>query len=131
MKKLKKYLIINSCFSALSGLSMVLFSNALNRFFNLSNPYIFPIIGINLLIFALIVGYVAQKQLHNKLLVNVISGLDGLWALGSLIIVVFHCFDLPKNSYWVIDLLGVWIGFLGYQQFEANQKSSETMINGS
>lgn len=121
MSELKKYLTINSLFSAISGLSMVLFSNGLNSFFNISNPYVFPVLGANLIIFALIVGYVAQKQLQNKSLVNLICGLDGMWVLGSLGIILFQLFDLSKNGYIAIGVVAVWIGFLGYNQFENNK----------
>jgi hypothetical protein len=120
MKELQKYLTINSLFSAVSGLGMVLFPSALNTFFNLSNSYIFPILGINLIVFALIIGYIVQKQLHNKSLVNLICGLDGLWVLGSLGIVVFQLFDLSTNSNIAIGLVAVWIVFLGYKQYENN-----------
>ena len=124
MKELQKYLTINSLFSGISGAVMLLFSSALNTFFNLSNPYIFPILGVNLLVFALIVGYVAQKQLHNKSLVNLISGLDGLWVIGSLGIILFQLFDLSSNGYIAIGLVAVWIGFLGYKQFQNNKKEA-------
>lgn len=112
---------LNSLFSALSGAIMVLFPNALNTFFNVSIPYIFPILGINLLVFAFIVGFTAQKQLGNKRLVNLISALDALWFLGSLGIIVFQLFDLSKNGYIAIGLVAVWIGFLGYKQYENNK----------
>jgi hypothetical protein len=123
MKELQKYLTINSLFSAVSGLGMTLFSSTLNTFFNLSNLYILPILGINLLIFALIVGYIAQKKLHNKSLVNLISGLDGLWVVGSLGI-IFQLFDLSQNGYIAIGLVAIWIGFLGYKQFQNNKKEA-------
>jgi hypothetical protein len=124
MNELKKYLTINSLFSAISGAIMVLFPNDLNTFFNVSISYIFSILGINLLIFALIVGYVAQKQLHNKSLVNLISGLDGLWVVGSLGIIIFQLFDLSQNGYIAIGLVAIWIGFLGYKQFQNNKKEA-------
>ncbi len=99
---------------------MVLFSGKLNTFFNISNPYIFPVLGINLLVFAVFVGYVVQKKIHDKRFVNLISGLDALWVVGSLGIVVFQLFDLTSNGYTVIGLVAVWIGFLGYKQFVNN-----------
>ncbi len=124
MKELQKYLTINSLFSAVSGLGMVLFSSALNTFFNLTNSYIFPILGINLLIFAVFVGYVALKKLNDKRFVNLISGLDALWVVGSLGIVIFQLFDLSSNGYIAIGLVAVWIGFLGYKQSENNKKEA-------
>ena len=121
MKELKKYLTINSFFSAISGLSMVLFPSTFDTFFNIEYPYVFSILGINLLVFAFMVGFVAQKQLGNKQLVNLISGLDGLWVLGSLGIIIFQLFDLSSGGYIAIGLVAVWIGFLGYEQYKNNK----------
>ena len=121
MKELQKYLTINSFFSAISGLAMVLFPRSLDTFFNVQYPYIFPILGLNLLVFAIFVGFVAQKKLANKQLVNLISGLDALWVVGSFVIVIFQLFNLSSNGYLAIGLVAVWIGFLGYKQFENNK----------
>lgn len=119
--ELKKYLTINSGFSLTTGLGMLFFSNALNAFFNIENAYVFPVIGLNLIGFAIFVGYVSSKQLTNKMLVNLISGLDGLWVLGSFIIILFGLFDLSQNGNILIGIVAVWIGFLGYKQFVNNK----------
>lgn len=117
---LKKYLTINSAFSAFSGLTMVLFSSGLNSFFDIHNEYVFPFIGVNLLIFSLIVWYVSRNQLNNTILVNIISILDGLWVIGSIAIILFQLFDLSRNGYYLIGTVAIWIGFLGYKQFTNN-----------
>ena len=88
MKELKKYLTINSAFSALSGLTMLIISSKLNDLFNIDNAYVFPIIGANLLVFSAFVLFVAKKQLANKTLVNIITTLDFLWVLGSIVLLV-------------------------------------------
>lgn len=119
--ELKKYLTINSGFSLTTGVGMLFFSNALNAFFNIENAYVFPVIGLNLIGFAIFVGYVSSKQLTNKMLVNLISGLDGFWVLGSFIIILFGLFDLSQNGNILIGIVAVWIGFLGYKQFVNNK----------
>ncbi len=121
MNKLRNFLAINSIFSALSGLIMLVFSTLLNRFFNIEHPYIFPFIGANLLLFSMFVTYVAQKDLNNKLLVNIISALDGLWVLGSLAIIVFGAFNLSTNGYIAIAAVAVWIAYLGWNQYKNNK----------
>jgi hypothetical protein len=120
MNKLKMYLSINSTFSAFSGLVMLLFSSQLNNFFNLSHLYVFPFIGANLLAFSAFVYYVSQKQLSNKLLVNIISSLDALWVLGSIVIIGLGLFNLSSIGYIAIFIVAVWIGFLGFQQYQHN-----------
>ena len=121
MSNLKKYLTINSLFSGLTGIIMALFYSQLNNFFHIDNNYIFPIIGINLIVFSVFVGYVSQKQLTNKLLVNLIVILDLFWVVGSLIILALDLFDLSKNGYLVIGAIALWIAFLGYKQNRYNK----------
>ncbi|NOT94298.1 hypothetical protein [Ferruginibacter sp.] len=121
MKELKKYLSINSSFSAISGLSMLLLSGRLNELFNINNTYVFLIIGVNLLVFSAFVSYVSKKQLTNKILVNIISILDLLWVLGSFGIVAFELFDLSKVGNILIIIVATWIAFLAYKQFINNR----------
>lgn len=121
MKQLRTYLTINSIFSATSGIIMLIFSNELNAVFSIDNIYVFPIIGLNLILFSGFVGFVSRKQLTNKLLINIISALDALWVLGSVIIILLTLFDLSKTGYIIIGIVAVWIAFLGYMQFIKNK----------
>lgn len=120
MNILKKYLSMNSGFSALTGLIMLFLTKHLNQFFQIDHPYVFPIIGINLLIFSAFVWYVSRKQLQNKMLVDLISGLDALWVLASFSIIIFDPFHLPKIALFVISIVAIWIGFLAYKQYQNN-----------
>jgi hypothetical protein len=116
MKQLKKYLTINSSFSVVSGLTMLLLSKKLNELFNIANTYIFPLIGLNLIAFAAFVWYVSRKQLDNKILVSIITLLDAFWVIGSFAIVLLGLFDLSKNGYILISSVALWIAFLAYKQ---------------
>lgn len=120
MKELKKYLTINSVFSAISGLTMLLFSTNLNNLFNIDNVYVFPIIGSNLLIFSGFVWFVSSRQLTTKILVTTITVLDALWVLGSLVIVSLGLFNLSQDGNILISILAVWIAFLAYKQLKYN-----------
>ena len=122
MNELKKFLLINSFFSISCGTIMLFFSIKLNSFFNINNEFIFQVIGLNLIFFSILVYYVSLKHLRNKLLVNIISLLDAVWVIGSLIIILFDLFNLSNNGKIIIGLVAVWIAFLGYKQFKNNQK---------
>ena len=117
MNELKKYLTINSIFSAISGLTMLLFSSNLNKLFNIDNVYVFPVIGGNLLFFAAFVWFISSRQLTNKIMVTAITALDAIWVLGSFAIVLLKLFDLSNNGYIVISSVALWIAFLAYKQF--------------
>lgn len=122
MKTLQKFLTINYLFSTASGLAMLLLTTMLNRLFGISNTYVFPLIGVNLLFFAAFVFYVAKWQLNNKALVYTVSLLDGCWVLGSLLILLLDPFGLTVPGNTLIGAVAVWIGFLGYMQYRSFEK---------
>ena len=121
MNQLKKYLMINSAFSLLSGLLLTFASSSINTLFGISNKIVLPIIGINLLIFSLMVYYVAVKQLKNKSLVSLITSLDLLWVIGSLALLIFQWFNLTSIGYIVVGCVAIWIAYLGAMQFKFNK----------
>jgi hypothetical protein len=121
-QNLKKYLSVNSLFSGICGLIMILFTISLNDFFHLKNEYIFPVIGVNLLIFSAFVFYVSTKQLSNIILVKIITILDVFWVLGSITIVLFGLFDLPTKGYFLISIIALWIAFLAQKQYVYSKK---------
>lgn len=121
MVQLKKYLTINAFFSLFSGLLMIFYSNFLQSIFGFENPYVFPAIGANLLFFSVVVFLVSVKYLDNKFFINIISILDGLWVVGSIIISGFKLFGLTSNGYMIISIIAIWIGYLGYQQYSYNK----------
>lgn len=122
MVQLKKLLLINASFSFFCGFVMLSFSGMLQSFFGFSNAYVFPIIGGNLLFFAACVYLVAMKFLNQKLLINIISSLDGLWVIGSIVISGFQLFNLTSNGYLAISLVAMLIGYFGYSQYSLNQR---------
>lgn len=83
IKGLKAYLSLNSIFSAISGIAMLIFPERLRQLFNIDDAYVFPIIGACLLLFAVFVWFVASPKLANKTLVQIITFLDILWVIGS------------------------------------------------
>ena len=121
MRELKKYLLINSAFSGLSGLALVFISDHINTLFNIDNTIVLPAIGINLLVFSLIVYYGAVKQLKRNSLVTLISALDLLWVIGSAAIILFQLFNLSSAGYIIIGVVAIWIAFLGSMQIKYNK----------
>ncbi len=121
MKKLKKYLVINSVFSGISGLALLLLSKELNDFFGISHAAVFPVTGAGLIVFSLFAGLVSAKRPGNKKLVAAITILDASWVLGSFVIVIFGLFDLSRHGYILISIVALWIAFLAYQQYKNNK----------
>lgn len=123
MNPLKKYLMINSAFSALSGLLLTFASTFINTLFEISNSIVVPIIGINLLIFSLMVYYVAVRHLKTPSLVHLITTLDIAWVIGSAVIIGFQLFSLSLIGYVTIGIVAVWIAYLAWMQFRFNKAS--------
>ena len=100
---------------------MLSLSNGLNGLFGIDNPYVFPIIGLNLIVFSVLVWYVAKKHSENKMLVNLICGLDAAWVIGSVAIILLGLFKLSSQGYAIIGIVAIWIAFLGIKQFQYNR----------
>ncbi|MGI9531500.1 hypothetical protein [Lutimonas sp.] len=113
---LKKYLLINSCFSFFCGACMLIFNIELSDFFHITQPLIFTIIGINLLFFAGFVLFTALSKRFKKILVNSIVSLDAAWVAGSLYILLSGAFNLSFNGYLTIAVVALFIAFLAYKQ---------------
>ena len=113
--------MLNSAFSALSGLLLTFSAKTFNALLGISNTIVLPIIGINLLIFSLVVYYVAVKQLKTSSLVNLITGLDVLWVVGSAFLIFLQLFSLTTIGYVIIGAVAIWIGYLAFMQFKYNE----------
>ena len=116
MKSRKSYLTINSIFSCISGLTLLMFSGRLGTLMNITEVFILQLIGANLLVFAAFVLFVQQKQATNKVLVYLISILDWLWVLGSGVIVILRLFSLSMTGYLLISSVALFVAYLAFHQ---------------
>lgn len=116
MTSLKKYLLLNASFSGISGVSLVLFSSKFMSLFGLNDALIFIVLGVGLLGFSGFVFWVTLKKESNKKLVQLITIMDLLWVIASLIIFWLKAFDLTNIGYTIITLVALWIAFLAFQQ---------------
>lgn len=57
MNDLKRFLTINSIFSMFSGMILLIFSGRLKDFFEVENNYVFPVIGLNLILFSIFIRF--------------------------------------------------------------------------
>lgn len=115
-KNLRRSLIVNALFSAVSGCTMLFGSMPLQAYFGFEQPLVFPIIGICLLAFAAGVFAVALKLPRSISLVPVITLLDLLWVAGSAVIVAARFFNLSAGGYVLIAAVAVIVGALAFFQ---------------
>lgn len=121
MKQLKVYLSLNSVFSALSGLTMLFFVQSLSELFGIRDAFVFPIIGVCLLVFSAFVWIVSRRHLTNRRLVSIITIMDLCWVIGSFAVVAAELFGLSKTGYVLISVVALWIAYLAYNQFRHNR----------
>lgn len=122
MNTLKIALLSNATFSILSGLSMLAFNSQLQSLFDFSINYIFPLIGVSLLLFGASVLYVASRQSNNTFLITLITTLDAVWVIGSIIIVAFNPFDLASGGLMAMAIVAIIIAI--FASLQAKGKKS-------
>lgn len=118
MKNLNKYLKINSAFSGLNGLVLLVLSDKISVLFSVHNDLFFSVIGINLIVFAIFVYYVSLKKNDKKIFVNLIITLDALWVVASSIIVKGQLFNISFEGYLIITCVAIIVGYLGVKQYK-------------
>lgn len=122
MNTLSKWLKINAIFSTINAILMVLFNKELQTAFGFENGYVFPVVAANLLFFAAIIIWVCSSQLSNKVWIYLITGLDALWVLGSLSLMLFKPFGLTHKGYLIIGIVAGIVAFFGWKQFKNSPK---------
>lgn len=121
MNHLKKYLLANSVFSAISGLIIIGFSLQIAPLFNLSNTLVLKILGIGLLIFSIFIAIVLSWKGAKKGLVYTITTMDALWVLGSIVILVIPSIQFQLTGIIILSVVAIIVGFFGAKQFQFNK----------
>lgn len=85
---LKKALLVNAAFSALSGAEMLFFPDAISRFIGFSAPGQLRELGVALLLFAAAVAYTATRRPIRIWAAGLISALDVAWVVGTAALLV-------------------------------------------
>jgi hypothetical protein len=63
---------------------------------------------------------VALMKDSNKNLVQLITLMDLIWVVASLVIVLMKAFDLTNIGYTIITFVALWIAFLAFHQNRFN-----------
>lgn len=111
------YLLINAGFSILSALVMILFNQQIQTFMGFSNSLVLITVGVGLLIFSDFVIYAAFKLTNKRWAMLTIIGLDEIWVVASVILIIFNPFVLLlQGRGLMLEIAGV-IGFLAFMQY--------------
>ncbi|MCU0498810.1 MAG: SRPBCC family protein [Anaerolineae bacterium] len=119
---LKTALLANALFSILSGLMLILFSDAVRSLIGIGELILYQFVGVGLLGFASIVIWTATRNPINTFLAMMISLADFLWVIGTLL-VILGVFSLLQPLGMLILLgVGAIVLFFGVRQLQGIQE---------
>ena len=115
---LKNVLLINGLSSAATGLLLFLVPDRAAGLFGTVHAWPFIATGLFLVAFGVFVFLQSRKQTPDKGWVKFIIGLDILWVLDSLIVVVPSLWGLSVTGYVLIGLVAAWVGLMALLQIK-------------
>lgn len=122
MNELKKWLTINSIFSFTSGTLMIILNQYLQNIFGTNLNFLFPLIGLNLLVFAGFVFFISKYYLQNKTWTYVICFLDLIWVLGTAVLFIINPSSMLQIAYLISGLVAFIVGFMAIMQYKSASK---------
>jgi len=117
MEKLQKALSINAIFSAVSGITLVIFPNAIANIFGINQSTAFRIIGVGLIFFASTILLEIFKQ--RPLAVIWIIVQDFIWVIASAVLLVLQPFNISNTGNYTIAVIALLVLFMAINQSSA------------
>jgi len=114
---LKKALLANAAFSSISGLSFILFTQAISQFLGWSNSWILATIGAGLVAFALMIYTVAQAKSINHAQVMSIIAADLSWVLLSIVVIFTPFVALTLEGKWAVAIVADIVAIFAFAQY--------------
>lgn len=124
MKSLKKVLLLNAISSGITGLLLIVAAAPFAKLFDIGTTLPFTGTGIFLLLFAAYVLLVALRQPLNLAAVKIITSLDVLWVLASLVVVVEYHAAISMPGSLIIVAVAAWVGLMALLQYRGGKKQS-------
>jgi hypothetical protein len=102
---LRRALRANAGFSGISGIIALFGANFLSSFIGISEPMVFRVLGVGLILYAADLLWVASREKINPALGITAVILDVVWVIGSIILVFGSFIPLTTAGKWTILLL--------------------------
>ncbi|MBN8595407.1 MAG: hypothetical protein J0M33_26890 [Anaerolineae bacterium] len=114
----KSALFSNAIFSVVSGGVLLTLAQSIADLIGIGDPLLYQVVGAGLIGFAGVVGWVGTRSPINPFWVVLISLADGLWVVGTVLLIVL-AFGVLKPM-GIVVLLGVasLVAFFGVRQFQ-------------
>jgi hypothetical protein len=116
MLSLKSTLVINSVSSAITGIGLVALAGETAQLFETHDPVPYTEAGLFLIGFATLVGYAAIRKELSPALVRLITVLDILWVIGSILLIVLAGSNISVLGVSAIAVVAIWVGAMAFLQ---------------
>lgn len=115
--KLRNTLLINASFSSISAFILLTSTEFISELMGFSDSYGVQIVGVGLVLFAALVGFVAIKKVTHAPWVILIIVQDVLWVCASMLVILLHPWDIHQIGEEIIAVVAVIIGVLAGLQY--------------
>lgn len=121
---LRRFLLGNAAFSTLTGTLCLVDATPLTQAFGIPDPMLLPTLGVQLLIFAAAIVWIATRQNISTRLAWLIIALDILWVGGSIALLPFISGILTSAGVTTMVLIA-----LGVATFASGQIAGVRRLN--
>ena len=118
---MKKALTLNTLFSALSGIILIIIPQRIASFFELPDTTPFWVTGIVLIFFSLTILYEIKR--FNPIAILWIITQDMLWVAASIFWLVFNPFHTPQNANLLVAAVAIVVLLMALNQSAALAKT--------
>jgi len=122
---LKKALRTNSVFSLICAADLLLFSKSIANMMGEFDPTYLIVLGIGLIIFALFILYISERNKLNLSQAKAITFMDGGWIAGSILLIIYNPAWLSATGLVLIAAVGVVVTLCAYFQTKGIQKIAQ------
>ena len=110
--------MVNAISSGATGLLLALFPGIAAGIFGVSDSVYFLEVGIFLILFAAFVLYVATRKPINLRSVMLVTSLDVLWVLASIVAVFLLAGTISTPGIVLIIAVAAWVALMALLQFK-------------
>lgn len=118
MSPLKTTLLVNAISSGATGLILALFPGMAAGIFGVSDTVYFAEVGIFLVLFAAFVMFVATRKPVSLRAVMLVTTLDLLWVLVSIVAVFLLAGTISTIGSILIIAVAAWVALMAFLQFK-------------
>ena len=114
---LRRALLGNGTFSAISGTFFLVEAGGVARFSGIEPPIIFQIVGVGLVGFAAFLFWLSAQTVLDQKEVKMIIGADLFWVVGSALLLLSNWLPLTSGGWWGVAIIADIVAALAVLQY--------------